>query len=891
MPVSVPDYKSIFESVPGLYLVLLPDLNIAAVSENFLLATMTTKDQLIGRYLFDVFPDNPDDPRTIGVSNFRASLDAILQQGKAHPMTVQRYDIKRQDGSMEERYWSPLIKPVKDERGKLQYIINRVEDVTDFVKMRSDKEKQDKITANLRSQVEEMEAEIFNRGRELQLMNDTLHDQVNKKTAELTDIFDRITDAFIGFDKDDRAIFINKKAVQFVGLSEDELKGKHINEVFAAVYWQPLLKEMYDARIANKKDGLQEVYIEQYKVWLAVDFYPSESGLSVFLRDITSRKDTEAALVKSEEKYRTFIEEAVDAILVYSPATGLYVEVNKKATQLLGYTAEELTALGPSDVTFPENDDLPRFQELEAGKTTVRELMIRRKNGTGVFVESSARKISDGNYLAFMRDISEKKKVELRIKEARDLADKLIDSLPGIFYFYDSTGKFIRWNKQFEEVTGYSGAEIEHMHPTDFFLEEDKNYITARITDVFIKGVNDAEARFITKSGQIIPYYFKAVLINYEGGPCLLGNGIDITERKKSEEELRTSEQKYKLLFESNPLPMWMLNLPNYNIVEVNSAALDQYGFTKEEFLQLDIFSLRPEEDITKIKAVTNKAFRGIYHAGVWRHQKKSGQVIYVEVITHDIYYEGVPTRLVLANEITEKYLSEEKLKKSYESIRQLTAHLQDVREEERTHIAREIHDELGQLLTVLKMDVSWLNKKVGSVSTAVQEKIADILAMIDTTVKAIRRIASELRPSLIDDLGLVAAMEWFIEDFEKRSGIKKEISISGTIADLPDAMKIGIFRIFQESLTNVARHSGGNKVIVRLQQPDKHLILTITDNGKGFDEKKANKKTLGLLGMKERTLMMGGEYNIKGRPGEGTTVTVIIPLADKLVKNTKVYD
>ncbi|HEX2846317.1 MAG TPA: PAS domain S-box protein [Chitinophagaceae bacterium] len=471
----------------------------------------------------------------------------------------------------------------------------------------------------------------------------------------------------------------------------------------------------------------------------------------------------------------------------------------------------------------------------------------------------------------------EDKTTELR--EAKELADKLIFSLPGVFYFFDHTGKFIRWNEQLESVTGYSAEEITNMHPSDFFVEEDKAYIIERIQGVFELGMNDAEGRFLTKSGNILPYFFKAVKINYEGGPCLLGTGIDITELKKIEEDLRNSEQKYKLLFESNPLPMWMLSLPDYTIIEVNTSALKQYGYTQEEFLHLDIFMLRPDEDIERLRAATNRQFRGIHYAGVWRHKRKDGEIIYVDVVTHDIYYEGKPTRLVLANEVTEQYLAEEKLKESYDATRKLTEHLQNVREEERLHIAREIHDELGQLLTVLKMDVSWLNRKLQPASDPVKEKITELLSLIDVTVKKVRHISSELRPSLLDDLGLIAAMEWHIEEFQNRSGIGVEVNLPPAELLLPEPVKIGLFRILQESLTNVARHSGADKVAVTLLQKENSLILTIKDNGKGFDAENAKKKTLGLLGMKERTLMIGGEYKITGVQGEGTIVEVIVPL------------
>jgi len=485
----------------------------------------------------------------------------------------------------------------------------------------------------------------------------------------------------------------------------------------------------------------------------------------------------------------------------------------------------------------------------------------------------------------FLRDITEQKKSEKEISKVKALAENLIDSLPGVFYFFDLQGRFIRWNKQLEDVTGYSAGEMATMHPADFFEAKEKNYVVARIQGIFQKGINDTDANLITKDGRKIPYFFKTVMIEYEGGPCLLGNGIDITERKKAETELRASEQKYKLLFESNPLPMWMLTLPDYRFIDVNSVALLQYGYTKEEFLKLSPMDFRPPKDLKKLKALTSTEFRGVHHAGIWRHKKKDGTIIYVDIVTHDINHKGQMRRLVLANNITERHAAEEKLKESYEAIRTLTGYLQNVREQERLNISREIHDELGQLLTVLKMDVSWLNKKIGGENSMVKEKLSEILNLVDTTVRSIRRIASELRPTLLDDLGLYAAMEWHLEEFERRSGIRRELVIPENELALSDSLKIGIFRIFQESLTNVARHSEAKNVNVSLLQKDNQLILTIRDNGIGFEEgPMATKKTLGLLGMKERSMMMGGVYNITSARGAGTTVTVIIPLSKKAV-------
>ena len=179
----------------------------------------------------------------------------------------------------------------------------------------------------------------------------------------------------------------------------------------------------------------------------------------------------------------------------------------------------------------------------------------------------------------------------------------------------------------------------------------------------------------------------------------------------------------------------------------------------------------------------------------------------------------------------------------------------------------------------VQNMDVSWFLKKLASPDDTNRQKLKGMMDMLDHTVKTVRRIASELRPTLLDDLGLIAAMEWHLKEFEKRSGIKTELKEPGEELLLTDAAKIGLFRIFQESLTNVARHSKATKVTVDLLAEQDHIVLCIKDNGIGFDEEKiSQKRTLGILGMKERSAMIRGNYEISSIPGKGTTVVVSVP-------------
>jgi signal transduction histidine kinase len=231
-----------------------------------------------------------------------------------------------------------------------------------------------------------------------------------------------------------------------------------------------------------------------------------------------------------------------------------------------------------------------------------------------------------------------------------------------------------------------------------------------------------------------------------------------------------------------------------------------------------------------------------------------------------------------MRGEIVERKRAEDRLKSSRERLRNLSTHLQSVREDERRGVAREIHDELGQALTTLKLDLSLLRDEAGADAREAQKRISSMIDICDTTIRSVKRIITELRPRLLDDLGLTAAMEWMSEEFQRRTGIATRIAITPAEIVLDPERSTAIFRIFQETLTNIGRHSGATVIDAVLRRKGETITLEVRDNGRGISEEQAqDPRSFGLIGMRERAKYFGGSLTIKGTPHTGTVVTVTL--------------
>lgn len=422
-----------------------------------------------------------------------------------------------------------------------------------------------------------------------------------------------------------------------------------------------------------------------------------------------------------------------------------------------------------------------------------------------------------------------------------------------------------------EDVPGVMSQWYEHQSLGKAFDHE----MRLRGADGIYRWFLVRTAPFFDADGHVIKWY---------------GISIDIEQSKKAQDELRLTYQRLSYHVENTPLAVIEWDKDLY-VRRWSTRAEEIFGWKESEAIGKNLFCTE-FHIVYDMEAVTKQAaelIKGPTDRKISRHHNytKDGQVIYCEwydSVLRD--NEGnVITILSLVQNITERESADRTLKESYEKIRRLSEHLQNIREEERTYMAREIHDELGGQLTVLKMDASWLNQALTGGGKPVKQRLKNLIHILNAMLKSVRRISSQLRPSQLDNLGLVAAMEWHVKEFEKRSGIKLKFKRPKTELEITEQLKNGMFRILQESLTNVARHSYAKHVDVELKESADELILSIVDDGKGFDhEKVADERTLGILGMKERTITLGGNYEIVSELGKGTRVTVALPVRTKIL-------
>ena len=315
----------------------------------------------------------------------------------------------------------------------------------------------------------------------------------------------------------------------------------------------------------------------------------------------------------------------------------------------------------------------------------------------------------------------------------------------------------------------------------------------------------------------------------------------------------------------------------NHTVLHCNGRLARFLGGRLQSVIGSSMLDLVWPEDHPKLHALLERAAQRSCRGEI-RLRSRKGIPLSVQLSLNPLRMNSTRAVCLIASDLSEMKRAEQALRASSEQFRNLAAHLLSVREEERARISREVHDELGQSLTAVKMDLAWLAGRLPRTNGEMLKRIRSTGQMADSMIQSIRRISTELRPAVLD-LGLAAAVEWQVQEFQARSGVQCTVRL--LVRELVTSnVSTAMFRIFQETLTNVGRHAKATRVEVVLQKQQNRLILLIHDNGRGFDLADPSLfRSLGLLGMRERAAILGGQVNISSAPGSGTTVAAWIPL------------
>lgn len=616
-------------------------------------------------------------------------------------------------------------------------------------------------------------------------------------------------------------------------------------------------------------------------------------GLMSVITDISERKQAEAVT----HRFGRILDQSLNEIYVFDATTLRFTQVNSGARRNLGYSLAELQAMTPLDIK-PAYDRaafnalLAPLREGRADRLRF-EAVHRRRDGTEYPVRIALqffRNEMPQLFVAVVEDISERQRAEEALRRNEEKYRALVETTNDWLWEVNADGVYTYASPRVRDILGYEPEEVVGRRPSDFMPPAEARRVSELFAElaaerrplILLENVN------LHKDGTQVVLETSGLPIFDDEGNWQGYRGIDrdITPRKRAEEAYRESEVRFRSMAGNVPGMVFQFALQAEGELTFRFVSEGAYALCGENPQDLlddapRFLSLLMPDDRVRFLAGLGESVRDL-RAWNWE-----GRL----VVAGDekwINWRASPRRLSdgtvlwdgVAVNVTETKTSQDALERSKKQLQALSDYLQTAREEEKAHIAREIHDELGGTLTALKMDAYWLAKKLPRELDGLQNKLMGMLAMMDGAVQTTRRICTELRPTVLDDLGLIAAIEWQVAEFEKRMAIECVFYRPARDVTLRESMAVALFRILQESLTNVARHAEASRVYVMYQATDTHVCLAIEDNGRGIAPRAMEAgHSHGLRGIRERVRHFGGDIDIIGEPGKGTSVLVQLPL------------
>ena len=752
----------------------------------------------------------------------------------------------------------------------------------------------------------------------------TLMDTTDKKRAELMrDYHARFLNALFAaaptpiYYKDAEGHYFgcNPAFEKLTGIGLEQIRGKTVDDLWPGEFAERCAEK--DAELLGQP-GIQ-IYDSMIPTATGqachAIFYKSTfnnvegkiAGIVGVLLDITERKQAEDALQHSRRQLADIIDFFPDATLAVDQNNRVIIW-NRAIEKMTGIPATDILGKGGhvetipfygearphlTDLVFMNRKDITvRYPHIiREGKSFSAEVYCNALyNGQGAWVFAKASPLHDPTgrivgAIESIRDITAQKQAEeaLKLSEERYrlLFNKMIDGFALHEIICDAHGipidyRFLEINPAFEKLTGLRATDIIGKTVLEVLPNTESEWI-ATYGRVAVTG---GSAYFENYSRELNKHFEVSAFSPKKGQiACIF---TDITARKKAEEELRASRDFIGNVINTIADPVFVKNA-GHRFTLVNTALCRLIGQDRKSIVGKTDYDFFPAEQVEVFQQKDNE----LLATGVENINEelittpKTGEMR--TIITRKTrYVDPTGNRFVVGviSDITERKQMEEELLSLTIQLRDLSSHLQSIREEESTRIAQRIHDDLGQALTALKMDLAWMEKRMPPDQPALSGKVTGMKALIDSTVRVVQNLSMELHPSILDDLGLVPAIEWYTGEFQERSGLVCRVRIEPPDLSPAKDLSAAFFRIIQEALTNVARHAEATRVDIHLCQQASGIVLTIADNGKGIGEKQILSPTsFGLLQIRERALSHGGEARFQSASGKGTTLQVTVPL------------
>ena len=716
--------------------------------------------------------------------------------------------------------------------------------------------------------------------------------------GKLRSIFRSMADVVLVLDREGRYLEIAPTSTDLLYRPPQELIGRTVGDVFPAALADLCLTTIREALRSGKSVPIDyQMEIAGRPLWFAGAVTPYTADSVVWVaRDITDRKMAEESRWRSEERFNQLAEQS-RTVAWEVDAEGLYTYVSHVAEAVLGYRADELVGrMHFYDLHPEEGREAFKVQTFEAFRRREAFVDFRNqaltKDGRLVWLSTNGMPLTDASgawrgYRGSDTDITDRLRAEASRRESEEKYRLLVEQATDIVYSMTAKGVITYVSPSWTRLLGQPVDSVLNRPFQAFVHPEDVPACMEALRQTLETGRSRSNVEYRVRhlDGTYRWHITNATPIPGADGAVASFVAIarDITERKRMEDELRDWQERFDRLARQSRTYAWEVDAEGV-FTHVSPSVETVLGYRPEELVGRPFYDLIPEAERA---AFTKKT----YELGMGHEQfkdflnpvaTKEGQVLWLtsngitkrNAAGDMVGYQGIDT------DVTERRQAEEEVRRMSVRLRDLTRHVQEVREEESRRIAVWLHDEVGQMLTRARMDAMLLEVGVGNAGGEPAAALASLKRTLDDAVVSIRNISSDLRPPILDDFGLVAVLEWVVHENEKRLKIPFRLEIDGVPDSLDPDLSVAFYRIVRECLANIARHARASAVEVRLVGDGSGLTLEVRDDGCGMDPALAEApSSFGIGQMRERAAALGGRMQIESQPGNGTAVRVSAPL------------